>query len=455
MEPDEILQVPAEPDPDKVDRGLLFLCFNANIARQFEFIQQTWVNNPKFGGLYGDSDPLMGQRNPVAFEEVADVFTLPSDPVRQRALDLNEFIEVRGGAYFFMPGIQALRHLAGLESHLEPAPPEVPEVVPPEEAEYTEKLKVLLLDKVSRDYPTGLTRRDAHAKHHGCVKARFEVAAELPEDLRVGLFSEPRSYDAWIRFSNQDGVPRPDYEKDIRGMAIKLLGVEGDKILEDERQAQTQDFVLISHNAFVTRDVAEFHDLIRAMTRGFFGLGWFFFNPFRSHLRVFRNLRASMQRHANPLEIRYWSVSPYLFGSRAVKYSARPAVTGITAIPPQPSPDYLREAMRQTLARGEARFDFMVQFQTDPARMPIEDPGVAWSETLSPFRTVATISIPTQEFDSPEQMAFAENLSFTPWHCLPEHRPLGGINRARKVVYRAISEFRHQQNGVPRQEPTP
>jgi hypothetical protein len=86
--------------------------------------------------------------------------------------------------------------------------------------------------------------------------------------------------------------------------------------------------------------------------------------------------------------------------------------------------------------------------------MPIEDPGVEWPQAMSPFRKLATIRIPAQQFDSPGQHAFGENLSFTPWHALPEHRPLGGINRARKVVYQAISRFRHQANGQVRSEPT-
>lgn len=86
--------------------------------------------------------------------------------------------------------------------------------------------------------------------------------------------------------------------------------------------------------------------------------------------------------------------------------------------------------------------------------MPIEDPGKRWSEAASPFRKVAPIVIPRQSFDSEQQRAFGENLSFTPWHSLPEHRPLGGVNRARKVVYAFISTFRHQKNDVPRREPT-
>src|SRR5262249_44424098 len=121
------------------------------------------------------------------------------------------------------------------------------------------------------------------------------------------------------------------------------------------------------------------------------------------------------------------------------------------------SPDRLRAAMAFHLDRAEARFDFMVQLRPKEGfgKMPVEDPSIEWSTLSANFQKVATIVIPPQNFDNPARMAFCENLSYTPWHSLPEHRPLGGINRARKVVYQAISKVRHQCNAVPRREPDP
>jgi hypothetical protein len=110
--------------------------------------------------------------------------------------------------------------------------------------------------------------------------------------------------------------------------------------------------------------------------------------------------------------------------------------------------------MVNQLASRNAVFDFAVQFQIDPNKMPIEDPGITWDETLSPFRRVATLTIPAQTFDTPERREFGDNLSFNPWRCLPEHRPLGGISRARRQVYEALSKFRHETNQAPRVEPT-
>ncbi len=550
MEPNDIITTIAnrEGDPADKDRGLHFLCFNADIARQFEFIQQTWINNPKFGGMYGDNDPIMGERflpqvipsfkitkeslasltkaglpaplmalltplldqefpdqdelvAELGGEEIAaafspeelakwqtvvlhhtrvsasDTFTWQDEPVRHRFTKLPDFVRVVGGGYFFMPGLDAVRYLAGQANALPIVKVNevktdvtkkglklATEYPPPGEADEIQRLTYLLLNKVRKDYPVGkgITRRDAHAKHHGCVKAEFIIEPNLPDELRVGVFRAPRTFQAWVRFSNQFGVAKPDRDKDIRGMAVKLMGVEGDKILEGEKDAKTQDFILISHPVFVSKTVVEFRRLVQAMTGGVLSLGWFFLNPFDLHIRSAWNLYRSLRRHANVLKIQYWSVAPYLFGTRAVKYSARPQITGISTVPAKPDANYLQQALVQSLNGKEVLFDFLVQVQTDPVRMPIEDPGARWSEAESPFRKVATIKLLSLQCDLSDpksvqealHMEFGENISFTPWHSLPEHRPLGGINRARKVAYRIISEFRHLMNATPRQEPS-
>jgi len=324
------------------------------------------------------------------------------------------------------------------------------ESVPAGEAAFIADLATRLKAKIIQDNPTGIMRRDAHPKMHGVVKAEFIVEPNLPQALRVGVFKEPKTYQAWIRFSNQNGTIKPDTGGDIRGMAIKLMGVPGEKVLPEEKDEQTQDFIVISTPVFVTKDVEEFDGLIKGMTSHIFAMLWFFL----THWRVGWNLYKSMIKFANPLQIRYFSTTPYLLGHSAVKYSAIPHIKTPDTIPSNPSDDYLRLAMVKQLSQGDAQFDFCVQLQTDPVAMPIEDPGHLWSEEVSPFQKLATINIFQQEFDSDKQKEFGENLSFSPWHALPEHRPLGGINRARKVVYRAISMFRHETNHAQRKEPS-
>ncbi|KYC40758.1 hypothetical protein WA1_24285 [Scytonema hofmannii PCC 7110] len=95
------------------ERGMHFICINANIGRQFEFVQQTWINNPKFSGLYSDTDALIGDRNLEGIEATV-TFTEQSMPVRKRIIGLPRFVVVRGGAYFFLPSISAFRYLASM-----------------------------------------------------------------------------------------------------------------------------------------------------------------------------------------------------------------------------------------------------------------------------------------------------------------------------------------------------
>ena len=95
---------------DEAERGLHFLCLSADIARQFEFTQQTWIENPKFAGMYDDPDPLMGGP-----PDEGSTFTIPDTPMRRRVTGMQRFVEVRGGAYFFMPSLSALRFFAHAE----------------------------------------------------------------------------------------------------------------------------------------------------------------------------------------------------------------------------------------------------------------------------------------------------------------------------------------------------
>ncbi len=324
------------------------------------------------------------------------------------------------------------------------------EKIPPLESEHIEKLAARLKAKIIRDNANGIMRRDAHPKMHGLVQAEFTIDANLPKELSVGLFSEEKTYPTWIRFSNQDGSINPDIQGDIRGMAIKLMGVSGEKLLPTEKDAQTHDFITISTDVFVTKDVAEFDGLIKALIGNVICKLVFFM----THWRVAGNLKKSMIKFANPLQIRYFSTTPYLLGDLAVKYSVIPQIKHSDDIPSNPTDNYLREAMVKQLDKEGATFDFCVQFQSNPDQMPIEDPGKLWDENVSPFHKVATINIPQQNFASAERDEIGENLSYSPWHALPEHRPLGGINRARRVIYEIISTFRHKQNKKIRQEPT-
>jgi len=321
-------------------------------------------------------------------------------------------------------------------------------------------LSVAVLKK-ERGAVAGVMTRDVHAKAHGCVRAEFTVDPLIPADLRAGVFSEPgRSYPAWIRFSNGSSKIQADRIGDARGMAIKLMGVEGEKLLEGERSAGTQDFLLITHDAFFVKDGRDYADFFRRLERGS-NPAWFFFGRLPWRWKEFRAASRLISRGkaiTDPLQGPYFSATPYLLGERSVvKYSARPCEP--RAAGPNAnagSPDYLRLNMARSLDPRDgapACLRFLVQRRTDPAAMSVEDSRVPWDQARSPFVPVATVTIPSQSFDGEKRARFCENLSFTPWHSLPAHRPLGGINRTRKAVYDAVSAFRHEANGEKRREP--
>lgn len=324
----------------------------------------------------------------------------------------------------------------------------------PDEHVHIEEITALFTAMTERKYPSDVRpmRRDAHTKTHGCVKAEFTVLPDLPDALRVGLFAQPAVYPAWIRYSNAFSSIAPDRDLDARGMAIKVMGVEGEKLLENERHEKTQDFLLINHNVFFSPGVREYVEFSREYVKAERVVGYML-QP-SNWRQLFTLYRAASGRMTNPLTSRYWSTVPFKHGPAAVKYSVMPGDGPVERGKPGKSPDFLREAMVAHLQDRDAHFDFMVQFQTDPVKMPVEDPSVEWDERVSPFITVAKIHIPRQAFDTPRQMEYAEHLSFTPWHALPEHRPLGGVNRIRRVVYERISALRHTANGVARREPT-
>jgi uncharacterized membrane protein len=312
-------------------------------------------------------------------------------------------------------------------------------------------------DDTKPENSAGAVPRGQHPKLHGLVQAKFIVADDLPKEMRVGIFEKPsKSYDAWVRFSNARNLD--DEERGGHGMAIKLMEVAAGT----EPQTPIQDFVLFDAPVFFVGNPMQYVEFEEATFRAYgkskLGtLATTFLNYYWRHPKQFLNLVKTQRGDVtDPLAIRYWSVTPYQLDKAAVKYSVKPVVEGGSPAVVPRTKNMLREAMKIHLGRTDVdfvEFDFQVQVQSDPESMPVEDPTKEWDEMVSPPKTVARLRIPTgQAFATPERDLIAENLSFTPWHTLPEHAPLGGINHVRRAVYDSLSEFRHALNHVPRQE---
>jgi hypothetical protein len=339
------------------------------------------------------------------------------------------------------------------EGYALPSPPlalGAERVLPGEEA-LIEEFIGQTMARMRIQYPApSEVRRDAHPKTHGLVRARLEVLDGLPGELRHGLFAAPKAYDALVRFSASGTEVGSDTVRQAHGMAIKVLGVPGEKVLEDELDATTQDFVMINYPTFLSSNVADYSAFHSARVEGLMATEVFFkISP--KALKAVEGLNGGP--FWNPLQARYFSQTPYRLGPGAMKFSARPVAEPRKPAKLDPSQDYLRQAMVEQVGAGEVVFEFLVQRQLDPVKQPVEDALVEWQESEAPFVRVALLRIPRQDLSDGLDLKVAENLSFTPWHSLPDQAPLGGINRTRKVAYQTISKYRHERNGVPRVEP--
>lgn len=350
------------------------------------------------------------------------------------------------------------------------------EIMDENEIEAARRITAIIQAHLTRLYPNDPILRDAHPKATGCVDAVFTVNADVPESFRRGIFASPgRSYRAVIRFSNSNEDPRrSDSEPDGRGMAIKLFDLDrgqipitGDPLASlssvpagnlSLAGGPSQDFIMISHPTFMVADpngyrrIIEYADAdnrLAQMMLPFVALAGMGGTGIRSAIGI------TSLKIDNPLNVRYWSMVPYQLGTGptalAIKFSANfKPVPEQGAMRNNADPDFLRHAMSKTLREREARFIFEIQPRTS-TELSVEDPRIEWREETAPFYSVASIVIPKQDFDTKRRDAACESLSYSPWHALPDHKPLGAVNRMRKVIYESVSAFRRgKMNDVSR-----
>ena len=339
------------------------------------------------------------------------------------------------------------------------------------EAETTHSL-IETLEKIThttyQDTNHGL--RGVHAKSHGLLTGEVEVLGNLPPALAQGLFAQPGTYPAVIRFSTVPGDLLDDKVSTPRAMAIKLIGVPGERVDGGEGDT-TQDFVMVNGPAFGAPDAKHFLKnlkLLASTTDKGESLKIAFSALARGTEKLIEGLGGksgtliAMGGHpeTNLLGETYYSQVPSLYGPYMAKFSIAPAAPSLKALTDAPvdmkdKPDALREAVNTYFGQNDALWELRVQLCTDLEAMPIEDASVPWPEDKSPFIPVAHIRAARQVgWSEARSKAIDDGLSFNPWHSIAAHRPLGSVMRVRKVVYDVMSKIRGRQNKVGISEPT-
>lgn len=311
--------------------------------------------------------------------------------------------------------------------------------------------------------------RDAHAKSHGVLRAELRVLPGLPEHLRQGMFAQPTTYDAIVRLSSDHGDLRSDQLQTHRGMAIKVLGVEGPRVMVDD--GHSQDFLLVNRATLpfgTVHDYAKLQLILENQPRKSDAL-------MRAQGLAARSLAAALTRagrevpaavqtqvapHVHLLGETYHSMAAIGFGAHLAKISAAPASASVRALTGRPidrwgGPSVLRDDVVRFFRDHDADYDLRAQLCTDLQAMPVEDASVLWDEERSPHQPVAVLHVPAQEAYSDDRRRYVDDvLSFDPWHAIEAHRPLGGIMRSRKRAYEVSRDFRYAANGVQPREPS-
>lgn len=310
--------------------------------------------------------------------------------------------------------------------------------------------------------------RPSHAKSHGVLKGTLEVLSGLEEPLAQGLFAAPRTYPVVARLAPVPGDLLADDVTTQRGMALKVIGVEGPMLPGHEGEV-TQDFLLDNGSRFPVADAPAFLRTIQGLEKTTDEV-----EPLKRAVSVAArganavlkgvgldsaNLDFFGHPPEHPLADTYYSQASIRYGSYIAKIAVAPTPETRAALEgwefdPSAAFSALRDAMVTFFRGNAATYELRVQLCTDLERMPVEDASVEWPEVASPYRPVAKLTFPVQEAYRPARRVHVDDLlSFCPAHALEAHRPLGSLMRARLSAYERLARFRAEMNARLVREP--
>lgn len=347
--------------------------------------------------------------------------------------------------------------------------PSLERPLPDEEGTTAELTKTMrrIEETTFNDY--GHAVRPVHAKSHGLLQGELRVLDGLSPELAQGVFARPGTYPVVLRFSTNPGDILDDDVSSPRGLAVKVIGVEGER-LEGSRDDRTQDFVMVNAPAFAAPDAQAFVGNLKALAATTdTGQAWK--KVFSAMLRGAESVVEALGGKSatlttlgghpltHPLGETFYTTTPFRHGDHVAKYSVAPVSPELVALKDTPvelagRPNGLREAIIDAFREHGGTWELRAQLLTNPETMPVEDASVEWPEAESPYVAVARITVAPQPAWSEARARVGDDgLSFSPWHGLAAHRPLGSVNRARRRAYADAAAFRAERNRCPIHEP--
>ena len=316
---------------------------------------------------------------------------------------------------------------------------------------------------------SGHATRAVHVKSHGLLRAELRVLDGLPPELAQGIFARPGTWPAVMRFSTSPGDMLDDKVSTPRGLAIKIVGVDGVRLPNSENDV-TQDFVMVDGPVFAAPGPKKFlgsMKLLASTTDKAPGLKKVLSSVLQGAEKALEALggESSLLKglgghpRTHILGETYFTQVPVLYGKYMAKLSIAPVSAGLLALKDAPvdlkdRPNGLREAVVAFFGSAAAEWELRVQLCTDLEKMPIEDASVEWPQELSPYVAVARIRAqPQNAWTEARAAAVDEGMAFNPWHGVSAHRPLGSVMRVRKAAYEFSAQFRAQHNRAAVGEP--
>ncbi|WP_447529158.1 catalase family protein [Vreelandella sp. TE19] len=324
-----------------------------------------------------------------------------------------------------------------------------------------------ILEHTSEDY--GHAVRAVHAKAHGILSGTLSVEQGLSDELAQGLFAKPGEFDVFLRLSTNAGDILPDAVSLPRGLALKVVDVEGERLPDSE--GHNQDFILLNAPVFQAPTASKFLTnlkMLASTTDRLEGTKVVASKTLQGVNKALEAVSSSSTTlnalggapNIDPLGETYYSATAFRYGDYMAKFMLRPvsdslkALTGRT-VDIDGRQDAIREDVRGEMHHRAGEWEFCVQLCRDLEKQPIEDATVEWEETRTPFQRVATLRVPAQDSWQEEKVKRVEDeMRFSVWTGIIDHQPLGNINRVRKETYRHSADFRARFNGCPYHEPS-